>query len=60
MDTVTKYLVIKNDNLSYLIIDINDKILEGWQPIGGIAVVAASEYTYSDKTTTYYLQAIIK
>lgn len=48
-----KYDVIENASIDYLIKAVNERIEEGWQPIGGISILECDgDY--------WHAQAIIK
>lgn len=36
MKKIKQYTVVTNNSLSVLILDVNKKIAEGWQPLNGI------------------------
>jgi len=54
---INDYQVISDDDLGLFSSYINLKILEGWQPIGGISVIESGEYP---NTTKMFYQAMVK
>ncbi len=52
-----EYCVVSDDDLGVLVDEVNEKIENGWAPLGGIAIrtrLAESE------TSAYHYQAMIK
>ena len=56
MDKITKYTVIYDPEMENLIREVNESILEGWQPLGGISACRAENDVYAN---TVYAQAMV-
>lgn len=50
---IKEYKIIEETSIKYLVDEINNAILDGWEPLGGIATCQVFEQTY-------FHQAMIK
>jgi len=50
MNKITEYTLVTNENPSILIERVNERIVYGWQPLGGVCF---------DSLSTHYIQAMI-
>ena len=53
---ITEYIVMKAYALQDLVNDVNVKIVEGYQPLGGVTFIPV----YSDNSGKLYIQAMVK
>jgi hypothetical protein len=62
--TISEETAKGNDGLERLARDVNEHILQGWKPLGGVAacpvVGPASQGTTRDNWFTCFAQAVIK
>ena len=66
MEKVTEYKIVKETNITFLISKVNESIKDGWQPIGGLAIVPSirnkldNEGEEKKKDIWWYHQALVK
>jgi hypothetical protein len=53
-----EYVVIKNITLGSLTVSVQNRMAEGWIPIGGLAIIPRTKL--EDQTKTVYHQAMIR
>lgn len=66
-EKIMSYIIVQGDNRAILEARVNAYLLEGWKPVGGIAVVtnikSASKSRHPDsynvRTSSTFLQAMI-
>ncbi len=62
MKVANNYMVLRKSNLDNLSRSVRRSIIDGWMPIGGIAIESEVYSTSNDTVTAehYYCQALIK
>jgi hypothetical protein len=58
MNKVTDYTVIFDFSIDRIVAKVKDKILEGWQPQGGISVVII-DFHHGNGPEPKYVQAMV-
>ncbi len=53
MDTDQAYTIVKDNSLSGLLDEVNQRMLKGWNPLGGLCTLESTNWTY-------YYQAMVR
>ena len=56
MNKICQYEVIERLRLSDLVDIVNSRIKEGWEPVGGVAVLHTGEFVQRE----FYIQAVVR
>lgn len=57
--TISRYAVVSDDSLAGLAKEVNQYIVDGWLPLGGISSTKVGESLHGE-VSFHYLQAMIK
>ena len=61
MNKVVKYTVVTGNPLGKLLENMIERLHEGWQPLGGVAMVTMEQPSPGGKTVqTHFAQAVVK